>query len=398
LKEITPNLRSWASEIDEGTVDQALVASRLPILGGPVALMPDAHLGIGATVGSVIPTENAVIPSAVGVDIGCGMIAVETDIGEARLPDRGLESTLEAFIEHIPAGLGKWHQEPSEAALRWWVEHKAEWLSDRQAAKALVQFGTLGSGNHFVEVAVDERGIVWLVMHSGSRGVGNELATMHIKLAKDQEQALEDPDLAYFIQGTPAFDRYIRDMLWAQDYAMGNRAALMQRALSEFGLLTGARPVQWINCHHNYTVQEEHGGRSLWITRKGAIRAESGDLGVIPGSMGTKSYIVRGLGNPLSYNSSSHGAGRRMSRTRARKEVSIESFSDSMAGRIWQQGDAEVLVDESPQAYKDIDQVMRDQADLVEVVHELRGMLSYKGVEPQRARRRGKPGSAKPAD
>jgi tRNA-splicing ligase RtcB len=396
VKEITPNLRSWATEVDQGTVDQALVASRLPILGGPVALMPDAHLGIGATVGSVIPTENAVIPSAVGVDIGCGMIAVETDLGESRLPDRGLESTLSAFVEHIPAGLGKWHQEPSDAARSWWVDHRADWLSDRQVERALVQFGTLGSGNHFVEVAVDERGIVWLVMHSGSRGVGNQLATMHIKVAKAQEQGLEDPDLAYFIQGTPEFDRYIRDMLWAQDYAMGNRAALMQRALSEFGFLTGARPVQWINCHHNYSVLEEHGGRAMWITRKGAIRAASGDLGVIPGSMGTKSYIVRGLGNPLSYNSCSHGAGRRMSRTRARKEVSVESFTEAMVGRIWQHRDAQVLVDESPQAYKDIDQVMRDQADLVEIVHDLRGLLSYKGVEPDRARRHGKPSSAKP--
>jgi tRNA-splicing ligase RtcB len=393
MEQITPNLRSWASEIDRETLDQALVASRLRILGGPVALMPDAHLGIGATVGSVIATESAVIPSAVGVDIGCGMIAVETDLTESRLPDGGLEATLAAFVDHIPAGLGRWHGEPSEGAHRWWGEHRVDWLSDRQVHKALVQFGTLGSGNHFVEVAVDERGIVWLVMHSGSRGVGNELATQHIKVAKSQGQALEDPDLAYFVQGTPAFDRYVRDMLWAQDYAMGNRTALMERALSEFGFLTGAKARRWINCHHNYSALEEHDGRRLWITRKGAIRAESGDLGVVPGSMGTKSYIVRGLGNPLSYRSSAHGAGRRMSRTKARQSVTVESFAKAMTGRTWQHADAQRLIDEGPHAYKDIDRVMKDQADLVEIVHELRGLLSYKGVEPERGRRRRRGGA-----
>jgi RNA-splicing ligase RtcB len=387
VNEISPMLRSWASDIDQATLDQALVASRLPILGGPVALMPDAHLGIGATVGSVLATIDAVIPSAVGVDIGCGMIAVETDLSESRLPD-DLEPILQKLAQNIPAGLGKWHQEPSREAYRWWAQHEADWLSDRQVRKALVQYGTLGSGNHFVELATDERGIVWLVMHSGSRGVGNELANVHIDLAKKHEQGLEDRDLAYFVQGTPEFERYIRDMLWSQDYAMANRQALMSAAFRELGSVTGARDVQWINCHHNYTVQEVHDGRKMWITRKGAIRAQSGDMGVIPGSMGTKSFIVRGLGNPLSYRSSSHGAGRRMSRGQARREVTVEAFEEAMAGRIWQRTDAVALVDESPQAYKDLDQVMRDQADLVEIVHELRGILSYKGVEPQRGRRR----------
>ena len=387
MKELAPNLRSWASEIDEGTVEQALVASRLPVLAGPIALMPDAHLGIGATVGSVIATDGAVIPSAVGVDIGCGMIAVETDLSVSGLPDT-LEPLLNGFEVGIPAGLGKWHQEPSPQAYVWWGKHRAPWLDDKQIRKALVQFGTLGSGNHFVEVAQDERGIVWLVMHSGSRGVGNELAGVHIKLAKAQEQGLEDPDLAYFLQGTPEFEAYVRDMLWAQDYAMGNRRALMTTALDRFGDITGGRPVQWINCHHNYAALERHDGREVWVTRKGAIRAERGDMGVIPGSMGTKSYIVRGLGNPLSYNSSSHGAGRRMSRGQARREVPLEEFQAAMDGRTWQRGDAALLVDESPQAYKDIDQVMRDQEDLVEIIHELRGLLSYKGVEPVRGRKR----------
>jgi tRNA-splicing ligase RtcB (3'-phosphate/5'-hydroxy nucleic acid ligase) len=387
MREVTDRLRSWASDIEEGTLEQALVASRLPVLAGPIALMPDAHLGIGATIGSVIPTDSAIIPSAVGVDIGCGMIAVRTDRTLSQLPD-DLEPLLAGFAEGIPAGLGKWHADPSDAAREWLASRGDPELSDRQRQKALVQFGTLGSGNHFVEVAADEHDDVWIVMHSGSRGVGNELATKHIALAKKQEQALEDPDLAYFVQGTPAFEAYIRDMLWAQDYAMANRTALMRSALAAFGMRTGGRDVEWTNCHHNYAAQEVHDGREMWVTRKGAIRAESGDLGVIPGSMGTKSYIVRGLGNELSYNSSSHGAGRRMSRGQARREVTVQAFEEAMSGRVWQRAAGALLVDEAPQAYKDIDQVMKDQADLVEIVHELRGVLSYKGVEPFRGKKR----------
>jgi len=384
VNELAPNLRNWASELDEVTLKQALVASRLPILAGPVALMPDAHLGIGATVGSVIPTESAIIPSAVGVDIGCGMIAVETNRTLGQLPD-DLAPLLERFTEGIPAGLGRWHAEAGDLARSWMADHPNPSLTTEQAERALVQFGSLGSGNHFVEVAVDERDVVWLVMHSGSRGVGNQLATKHIRLAKAQEQGLEDPDLAYFLADQPEFEAYIRDMLWSQEYAMGNRAALMSSALLAFGRVTkGKAAAPWINCHHNYAARERHDGRDIWVTRKGAIRAASGDLGVIPGSMGTKSFIVRGLGNPLSYNSSSHGAGRRMSRGQARREIPVKKFQEVMAGRTWQAGDAASLVDEAPQAYKDIDQVMADQADLVKVVHELRGILSYKGVESSR--------------
>jgi tRNA-splicing ligase RtcB len=388
MNEISPRLRSWASDIEQQTIDQALVASRLPILAGPIALMPDAHLGIGATVGSVIATDSAIIPSAVGVDIGCGMIAVETNRPIEDVPDASLERLLRSFAENIPAGLGKWHRTADDAAREWLAEHPNAALTSEQEQRALVQFGTLGSGNHFVELAADERGVAWLVMHSGSRGVGNQLAERHIGLARSQEQGLEDPDLAYFVQGTPAFDAYVRDMLWAQAYAMANRQALITAALAQFSAITAGSAVAWINCHHNYAAREVHDGHEIWVTRKGAIRAERGDLGVIPGSMGSKSFIVRGLGNPLSYNSSSHGAGRRMSRGRARKEVTLEAFAEAMKGRTWQHADAATLVDESPQAYKDIDQVMVDQADLVEIVHELRGMLSYKGVEPLRRRRR----------
>jgi tRNA-splicing ligase RtcB len=386
VKELSPTLRSWATEIDHQTVEQALRTSRLPILAGPIALMPDAHLGIGATIGSVIPTENAIIPSAVGVDIGCGMIAVETDGREDQLPDK-LGELLDRFRENIPAGLGKWHSRARAGALEWYESHRHAGLTGEQEERAIVQFGTLGSGNHFMEVAVDERRCVWLIIHSGSRGVGNQLAEKHIKLAEARQQALEDPHLAYFLQGTPEFEAYIRDMTWAQEYAMANRAAMMDQAIADFTALTGAREVRRTNCHHNYAAWELHEARWLWITRKGAIRADRGDLGIIPGSMGTKSYIVEGLGNPLAYNSCSHGAGRRMSRSQARKRIPLEEFSGAMAGRIWQDADALDLVDEAPQAYKDIEQVMRDQADLVRVLHELRGVLSYKGVDPGRRRK-----------
>jgi RNA-splicing ligase RtcB len=397
VEEISPRLRSWASDVDQVTVDQALVASRLPILAGPMALMPDAHLGIGATIGSVIPTDSAIIPSAVGVDIGCGMIAVETDRRIEDIPERSLQRLLEGFAENIPAGLGKWHREAGDVARAWLAGHPHP-LSSEQEQRALVQFGTLGSGNHFVELASDELGIAWLLMHSGSRGVGNQLATKHIDLARRQEQGLEDPDLAYFVQGTPAFEAYVRDMLWAQEYAKANRQALMEAALLEFRRLTVGKAVTWINCHHNYAALETHvvdgQPREIWVTRKGAIRAERGDMGVTPGSMGSKSYIVRGLGNPLSYNSSAHGAGRRMSRGQARREVTLEAFERAMAGRTWQRTNAEQLVDESPQAYKDIDQVMADQSDLVEIVHRLEGVLSYKGVEGGRRRRTGRPSTS----
>jgi len=390
MRELHPNLRSWASDVDEVTVEQAMKLSRLPILAGPVALMPDAHLGIGATVGSVIATESAIIPSAVGVDIGCGMIAVETDRRLEQVEEPQLADLLEQFAENIPAGLGKWYQHAGDPAREWLRDHQNPTLSSQQEQRALVQFGTLGSGNHFVEVAVDERDVVWLVMHSGSRGVGNQLADKHIRLAKDQHQALEDPDLAYFLEGTEPFRAYVADMLWAQEYAMANRRQLMTTALERFANITGGSARTWINCHHNYAAREEHEGRLVWVTRKGAIRAARGDLGVVPGSMGSKSFIVRGLGNPLSYHSSAHGAGRRLSRSRARREVTVEDFVKAMEGRAWQVRHAETLVDESPQAYKDIDQVMADQSDLVEVIHELRGVLSYKGVEATRRRRRGR--------
>src|SRR4051795_2771890 len=373
---INHKLISWASDIDEGTIRQAEKTARLPIVEGHVALMPDAHVGIGATVGSVIPTKNAVIPSAVGVDIGCGMIAAELDVTEDQLPDN-LQPLLVRIEKVIPAGVGQGHERVARNADTWLAEHKpATDLAADKTAKVLKQFGTLGSGNHFFELCIDERGRVWVVLHSGSRGIGNQLAQMHIgkarKLAKALQLRLEDPDLAYFVEGTPEFEAYIADMLWAQDYARANRDQMMDSAMREvFAFLGFGRETQRINCHHNFTQREVHLGKEMWITRKGAIKADAGDLGVIPGSMGTRSYIVRGKRNEASWTSCSHGAGRRHSRTQAKKLFTTADLAAQMAGKVWLADRAASLVDEIPAAYKDIDQVMADQADLVEVEHTL---------------------------
>jgi tRNA-splicing ligase RtcB len=382
---INDKLISWASEIDPETLRQAEKAARLPIVEGHIALMPDAHVGIGATVGSVIPTKGAVIPSAVGVDIGCGMVAAELDVTEDQLPDT-LEPLLSRIERAVPAGVGKGHDIVAKNADKWMAAHKpASDLAADRATKAARQFGTLGSGNHFFELCVDERGRCWVVLHSGSRGIGNQLAQAHIakarKLARDAMLHLEDMDLAYFVQGTQEFDAYIADMLWAQDYARANRDQMMDNAMREvFAFLGFGQETRRINCHHNFTQPEVHDGRQLWVTRKGAIRADKGDLGVIPGSMGTASYIVAGKGNPESWMSCSHGAGRRHSRTQAKRLFTSGDLATLMAGKVWLSGRADALVDEIPSAYKDIDQVMADQADLVEVLHTLHQLLNYKGT------------------
>ncbi|MEV1169651.1 RtcB family protein [Nonomuraea sp. NPDC049784] len=378
-----PNLLSWASEIDEGAILQAARTARLPFVSGHVALMPDAHVGVGATVGSVIPTENAIIPAAVGVDIGCGMVATETSLMAADLPET--LAALMPMVEHrIPAGVGKGHEDPSVDRALSDLGLPYTDLTPKQAKKVADQFGTLGSGNHFVEVCLDERDHVWTVLHSGSRGIGNQLAQMHItgakKLMRKQAVGLEDPDLAYLVQSTPEFTAYIEDMLWAQHYAMASRARMDKVLINALFRVVGkGQRVRRINCHHNFTQQETHYGKTLWITRKGAIKADTGDEGVIPGSMGARSYIVRGRGNPESYNSCAHGAGRRMSRTKAKKELSAASLTQAMSGRTWNANRAAALVDEHPEAYKPIDQVMADQKDLVEVQHTLRQIFNYKG-------------------
>lgn len=395
--QVTPKLMSWASDIDPETLEQAQKAARLPIVEGHVALMPDAHIGIGATIGSVIPTKNAIIPAAVGVDIGCGMIAAELNVSAADLPD-AIEPLLHPISRSIPAGVGRGHDgkrrrarntNPSygRAAGELWLSQNPapSELSDKQLETAADQFGTLGSGNHFFEVCLDERDRVWVMLHSGSRGIGNQLAQVHIEsarsLAKALELRLEDPDLAYFTEGTHEFQAYVSDMLWAQRYAFANRAQMMDAAIRDVVRFIGTgEELRRINCHHNFAQREMHGGQELWITRKGAIQAGDGDLGLIPGSMGASSYVVRGRGNADSWRSCSHGAGRRLSRTAARRQFTADDLATAMGDRAWQADKARQLVDEIPAAYKNIEQVMADQYDLVEVVHSLRQILNYKGT------------------
>jgi len=319
--QINDNLTSWASELDENALEQALRTSRLPILAGPVCLMADAHFGLGATVGSVVATKNAVLPSAVGVDVGCGMVAAETNLTAAELPD-DLNQLHRLLRDRIPAGVGKGHErgegtEPSALRELGLPPGSASELTSRQQSTIATQFGSLGSGNHFVEVCLDERDRVWTVLHSGSCGMGNQLATAHIKtarlVAQEEGQVLEDRDLAWLSEGRPEFDAYVADMLWAQRYAWGNREQMMDAALAGLRVaVPNVLETQRINCHHNYALKETHRGEEVLITRKGAIRAGLSDMGVIPGSMGASSFIVRGRGSEASYQSSSHGAGRRL--------------------------------------------------------------------------------------
>lgn len=398
---ITPALVSWASHLDDQTLRQAERTSRLPIVAGHVALMPDAHLGIGATVGSVIPTAGAIIPAAVGVDIGCGMIAARTSLAAHHLPT-SLDPLLSLVEATVPAGVGKGHGRRTagnapgrvaeggtaraDRAGAWLAAHRpATTLTPRQGRTVLEQFGTLGAGNHFLEVCLDEEDRVWVVLHSGSRGIGNQLAQHHIgtakRLASSLDERLEDPDLASFVEGTPEFDHYVADLLWAQGYAAANRDQMMDAALHALRSVTHRfTEEQRVNCHHNYAARERHGDRELWITRKGAIRAGAGELGVIPGSMGAASFVVEGLGEPRSWASCAHGAGRAMSRGEARRRLTASDLRRRMEGRAWLAGRAADLVDEHPDAYKDIHSVMRDQADLVRVRHTLRQVLNYKGV------------------
>lgn len=385
------NVRVWASDLDTQALLQAQRTARLRIVTAPLALMPDAHVGMGATVGSVVPTEGAIIPACVGVDIGCGMAAIKTDLKSEDLPD-DLRPLVGIIGDAIPAGVGKGH-DPNQrplasvhAADKWLRTNTPQTNLDAgQKERAWGQFGTLGSGNHFVEVSLDDDDTVWVVLHSGSRGIGNILAHGHIatakKVARRMELGLEDPDLAYLLEGTPEFEHYVNDLLWAQAYAKANRESMLAEAKRVFFRFVGkGREVERVNCHHNYTAQETHEGRDLWITRKGAISAREGELGIIPGSMGTDTFIVRGLGNEASYMSSSHGAGRRMSRTQAKKQLSVESLEEAMKGKAWLDDKGSSLVDEHPDSYKDIHGVMRDQADLTEAVARLRAIVNFKGT------------------
>ncbi|MGR6742100.1 RtcB family protein [Microbacterium sp. F1-18] len=388
MEKLSNRLLSWASIIDEKTLDQARTASGMPFIHPHLALMPDAHLGKGATVGSVIPTLGAIMPAAVGVDIGCGMIAVRTQFTKSQLLGRDLGALREQIERAIPLSAGRDNRkivataEPRIAELEELAD-KNEFDPARYAGHWRNQLGSLGSGNHFIEVSVDETDAVWMFLHSGSRGVGNKVATHHIgvaqRLAKQWWIDLPDPDLAYLVEGTEEFRRYIRELRWAQHFALLNREEMMDRVARQLSETMGGEveELERINCHHNFTESEKHFGKQVWVSRKGAIQADAGRPGLIPGSMGTASYVVSGLGNPLSLNSSPHGAGREYSRSAARRTFTHDQLRAAMAGIEFRDTDA--FIDEIPQAYKPIDRVMEDAADLVEVRHTLRQLVNVKG-------------------
>jgi len=372
--------------------------SQLPIVFGHVAAMPDVHSGIGATVGSVIATKQAIIPVAVGVDIGCGMMAARTSLRAVDLPDSlsGIRAAIEA---HVPHGRtdnggkndrGTWANPPAAQTSAWSAMETdfrriVALHPDVAKAKHVQQLGTLGTGNHFIEVCLDESQRVWFMLHSGSRGVGNKIGTYFIELAKKDMGRhvanLPDKDLAYFEEGAAHFDDYCFAVSWAQRYAMTNRELMMDAvvaaARATSGLPTFASDAMVVNCHHNYVNREEHFGESVWVTRKGAVRAGAGDLGIIPGSMGARSFIVRGRGNRESFESCSHGAGRAMSRGEAKRRFTLADHAAATAG-VECRKDADVI-DETPAAYKSIDAVMEAQRDLVEVVHTLKQVVCVKG-------------------
>ncbi|SCY44875.1 tRNA-splicing ligase RtcB [Nitrosospira sp. Nl5] len=390
-------IKAW-TDIEDDALAQAKNLARLPFIDrNGVALMPDCHLGRGSTVGTVIATDKAIIPAAVGVDIGCGMNAVRLSLKASDLPD-SLLAIRRQIERDVPLGAGGSRDRPAAmdsltSALhkgpsfkRWFggfaQSRKADEIS--LIKKAQAQLGTLGSGNHFIEMCLDENQDVWVMLHSGSRGIGNMIGSYFIEKAKRRMEQfsihLPDGDLAYLTEGDDDFDDYVEAVNWAQDYALENRRVMMDSAIAalrrhiprEFNLTQEA-----INCHHNYVEKESHFGRNLWVTRKGAIRAQVGDLGIIPGSMGQRSYIVRGKGELESYCSCSHGAGRKMSRTQARKTFTVADLVQQTKGVECRKD--KMVLDEIPSSYKDIDEVMANQVDLVEVVHTLKAVLCVKG-------------------
>lgn len=387
MERINPHLLNWASILDEKTRDQAETTSGLPFIYPHLALMPDAHLGKGATVGSVIPTLRTLVPAAVGVDIGCGMIAVRTQFHADVLPAHRRE-VREQIERAVPLSAGAYNrkivataQPRIEELTR---EAEAAGFDPAHYAKHWAhQLGSLGSGNHFIEISLDEDDAVWLFLHSGSRGIGNKIAQAHIKtaarLADRYWIPLPDKDLAYLVEGTDEFWAYVRELRWAQHFALLNREEMMDRVIRQVSEWVGTPVVEQerINCHHNFTEQEHHFGKTVWVSRKGAIKAAVGDRGLIPGSMGTASYVVEGLGNPLSLDSSPHGAGRVYSRSAARRTFDVEALREAMVGIEYRDTDA--FIDEIPAAYKAIDQVMADASDLVKITHTLRQIVNVKG-------------------
>ncbi len=391
-------VRSWASLLEDSCRLQAEAISRVPIVEGYLALMPDAHFGFGPPVGSALKTRGAVMPYAVGVDIGCGMIAVKTRLERGHFA--GKEGKVLGHIrELIPSGVGTKHAKALPQSGAFHAVHgdppgirPESRLANQRGlmgaqhnailATALIQFGTLGSGNHFVEVAADAEGAVWLLLHSGSRGIGNQLATAHVQDArafcKENGIEVESDEFAYVVAGTRQFRAYIEDMLWCQQYAYQQREAMLDSLIiavtRECGEFDRDPP---INCHHNYAEEDASG---VWLTRKGAIDASEGVWGIIPGSMGAETYIVRGKGNEEAYRTAPHGAGRLLGRNVARKQLDIAAFKAQMAGRTWMDRDADKLLDEAPGAYKPIATVIADSEDLIEPVHVLSQFVNYKGV------------------
>lgn len=397
-------LLNFASHIDDSTIEQAKQTASMAFVHPHVALMPDAHSGKGSAIGTVIPTVDTVIPAAVGVDIGCGMIAARTRWGADEISDLNLSALRESIESAIPLSPGNYNKRTdrfdfTEARIEAlqnlaWPGDDGQDMTHRNvdlshSPKWREQLGSLGGGNHFIELCIDETDRVWLFLHSGSRGVGNKIAQKHIKIAQQLCKRwwidLPNVDLAYLPQGTPEFAAYLRELNWAQRFALENRAEMMDRYVRAFAHWIGSDACgssdicdEFINTHHNYTVKEKHAGKDVWLTRKGAIDANEGVLGIIPGSMGTRSYIVRGKGNPAGLCSAPHGAGRRFSRTEARMRFTADDLADRMKGIEYRHGDE--WIDEIPDAYKDIDVVMSDAADLVEIQHELRQVLNVKGT------------------
>ncbi len=386
-------VKIYTDEVERHALDQLANIAKLPFIHSHVAAMPDVHAGIGATVGSVIPTKGAIIPAAVGVDIGCGMNALRLSLTAAQLPDslRKVRGAIEAAIpvgfdmhKGAPAVPNSTLQSLDRGIAQIFKQHPAVEKMLKHPQKTWTQqLATLGGGNHFIELCLDESQNLWVMLHSGSRGIGNCIGTYFISLAKkdmeDQLGSLPDKDLAYFREGSAHFDEYVEAVQWAQDYAMANRREMMRLILEALREVLPPFTItkEAINCHHNYVAEEEHFGATVYLTRKGAISARDGELGIIPGSMGVKSYIVRGLGNPESFCSCSHGAGRKMSRTQARKQFTYRDLEDQTQG-VECRKDKEVI-DEIPGAYKDIDVVMANQSDLVEIVHTLKQVVCVKG-------------------
>ncbi|WP_102142850.1 RtcB family protein [Mycobacterium hubeiense] len=392
MEQLDGGVVNFASQIDPATIEQAKQTASLPFVYPHVALMPDAHVGKGAAVGTVIPTLGAVIPAAVGVDIGCGMVAARTRFTAADIAGKDTARLRSSLESAIPLSAGNYNKSlrrypftaPRIERLEKLAAETDVDLSHSPKWKA--QLGTLGGGNHFIELCLDRDDAVWMFLHAGSRGVGNRIATRHIKVAqqwcRSRHITLPNADLAYLEEGTPEFDAYLRELRWAQQYALANREEMMDRFRQAFAhwMHTDADgvEVERINTHHNYTARERHADTDVWLTRKGAVDAHRGVMGLIPGSMGTRSYIVRGKGNPASFCSAPHGAGRRFSRNEARRRFTAADLAARMKGIEYRHGEA--WVDEIPDAYKPIDTVMADSQDLVEVITELRQVVNVKGT------------------